>query len=184
MVYAAIGGLAVQNFKPSPLNDLKDTQERCRTASGQADSPAMVLANNRFHEIFGEMSANAYLRPGLGRLLIDHARMGHTFFRPRNEDMKHKLAKAVAHHDDFIYAPAGHDEDAVVRRVFEHWELSRTSMELFVAAPELKADAMVGRAFVRDNDTAPARHYHRRRGYQISKYPPKGNYRGALHHAQ
>ena len=45
----------------------------------------MVLENNRFHEIMGEMSGNVYLQPSLGRLLIDHARIGHTFFRPRNE---------------------------------------------------------------------------------------------------
>ncbi|TIT70850.1 MAG: GntR family transcriptional regulator, partial [Mesorhizobium sp.] len=87
MVYAAIGRLAVQNFKPSQLVDLKDTQERFRAASKSGDALSMVVENNRFHEIIGEMSGNAYLQPSLGRLLIDHARIGHTFFRPRNDDM-------------------------------------------------------------------------------------------------
>ena len=80
MVYAAIGRLAVQNFKPMQLLELKDTQERFRAATDAQDALAMVLENNRFHEIMGEMSGNAYLQPSLGRLLIDHARIGHTFF--------------------------------------------------------------------------------------------------------
>lgn len=144
MIYAAIGRLAVQNFKPRQLVDLKDTQERFRAASQSADPLAMVLANNRFHEIMGEMSGNVYLQPSLGRLLIDHARIGHTFFRPRNENMNTRLRLSVEHHDGFIAAIAAHDEDAVVDLVFEHWELSRENMEMFIAPEGLKADALVG----------------------------------------
>ncbi|MGO8565414.1 FCD domain-containing protein, partial [Rhizobium ruizarguesonis] len=80
-------------------------------------------------EIFGEMSGNVYLQPSLGRLLIDHARIGHTFFRPRNEDMKRRIQVAVDHHDGFVDALGAHDENAVVDLVFEHWELSRENME-------------------------------------------------------
>ncbi|RWO89886.1 GntR family transcriptional regulator [Mesorhizobium sp.] len=144
MIYAAIGRLAVQNFKPSQLSDLKDTQERFRKASVSSDALSMVLENNRFHEIIGEMSGNAYLQPSLGRLLIDHARIGHTFFRPRNGDMRKRLQKAVEHHDGFISAIGAHEEDAVVDLVFEHWELSRENMEMFIAPQGLKADALVG----------------------------------------
>lgn len=143
MIYAAIGRLAVQNFKPKQLVELKNTQELFRVASETADPVSMVVKNNRFHEIMGEMSGNVYLQPSLGRLLIDHARIGHTFFRPRNEDMKTRLRVAVEHHDSFIAAIAAHDEDAVVNLVFEHWELSRQNMEIFVAPDGLKADALV-----------------------------------------
>lgn len=145
MIYAAVGRLAVQNFKPGQLADLKDTQKRFRAASTARDALSMVLENNRFHEIMGEMSSNVYLRPSLGRLLIDHARIGHTFFRPRNEDMETRLKSAVEHHDAFIAAIAAHDEDAVVNLVFEHWELSRENMEMFIAPAGLKADALVDR---------------------------------------
>ncbi|MER8713241.1 GntR family transcriptional regulator [Mesorhizobium sp. M1295] len=144
MIYAAIGRLAVQNYKPSQLSDLKDTQERFRKASTSSDALSMVLENNRFHEIIGEMSGNAYLQPSLGRLLIDHARIGHTFFRPRNADMRKRLQIAVEHHDGFITAIDAHQEDAVVDLVFEHWELSRENMEMFIAPQGLKADALVG----------------------------------------
>jgi len=143
MIYAAIGRLAVQNFKPKQLSQLKDTQERFRGAAGARDTYAMVLENNRFHEIMGEMSGNVYLQPSLGRLLIDHARIGHTFFRPLNEDMENRLRVAVEHHDAFIAAIANHDEDSVVDLVFDHWELSRENMEMFIVPRELKADALV-----------------------------------------
>lgn len=143
MIYAAIGRLAVQNFKPKQLSELKDTQERFRAASEINDPLAMVLENNRFHEIIGEMSGNVYLKPSLGRILIDHARIGHTFFRPRNDDMRHRLQLAVEQHDGFIAAIAAHDEDAVVDLVFDHWELSRENMEMFIAPEGMKADALV-----------------------------------------
>ncbi len=140
MIYAAVGRLAVQNFSLKQLDDLKDTQKRFRAASVSDDSLAMVLENNRFHEIIGEMSRNAYLQPSLGRLLIDHARIGHTFFRPANDEMRQRLQVAVEHHDAFIAAISGRDEAAVVSLVFEHWALSRESMEMFVVPQELKAD--------------------------------------------
>jgi DNA-binding GntR family transcriptional regulator len=143
MVYAAVGRLAVQNFKPKQLVELKDTQERFRAATDTREALEMVLENNRFHEIMGEMSGNAYLQPSLGRLLIDHARIGHTFFRPRDAEMERRLGLAVEHHDGFIAAIAGHDEETVVDLVFDHWELSRENMELFIAPQGLKADALV-----------------------------------------
>ena len=101
------------------------------------------MENNRFHEIIGEMSGNVYLRASLSRLLIDHARIGHTFFRPKNEEMNARLETACRHHDAFIEAIRSHDEHAVVDLVFEHWELSRENMEMFVAPKGLKADALV-----------------------------------------
>ena len=143
MIYAAIGRLAVQNFKPRQLSELKDTQERFRAASEVKDPLSMVLENNRFHEIMGEMSGNVYLQPSLNRLLIDHARIGHTFFRPRTDDMKKRLKLAVKHHDGFIASIAARNEEAVVDLVFQHWELSRENIEMFIAPEGLKPDALV-----------------------------------------
>jgi DNA-binding GntR family transcriptional regulator len=143
MVYAAIGRLAVQNFTARQLQDLKDTQERFREASVTGNPLAMVLENNRFHEIMGEMADNTYLEPSLGRLLIDHARIGHTFFRPHDDDMQQRLQLSVEHHDQFIEAIAHRDENRVVDLVFEHWELSRANMQMFIAPQALKADALV-----------------------------------------
>lgn len=143
MIYAAIGRLAVQNFKSAQLQDLAATQERFRKASTGRDPLGMVIENNRFHEIIGHMSGNVYLQSSLGRLLIDHARIGHTFFRPKSDDMDRRLTLASQHHDGFIAAIGAHDEDAVVDLVFEHWELSRENMEIYIAPHGLKADALV-----------------------------------------
>nr|WP_299503810.1 GntR family transcriptional regulator [uncultured Rhizobium sp.] len=146
MVYSAIGRLAVQNFKPRQILDLRETQERFRAASIANDPLAMVMENNRFHEIIGEMSANTYLLPSLKRLLIDHARVGYTFFRPRDVDTRQRLELAVEHHDAFIEAIESHREDAVVDLVFAHWELSRENMGMFITAKGMKADILSDRA--------------------------------------
>lgn len=141
LVYAAIGRLAVQNFRPAQLDELKVSQNRFRAATMARDALGMVIENNRFHEIIGEMSGNSYLQPSLRRLLIDHARIGHTFFRPRNSEMERLLALSIEHHDRFIDAIAAQEEETVVDLVFDHWELSRENMELFIAPQGLKADA-------------------------------------------
>lgn len=143
MMYAAIGRLAVQNFKPRQLTDLKDTQSRFRTATTANDALGMVVENNRFHAIMGEMAGNPYLMPSLERLLIDHSRIGNTFFRPHNEDMEERLERSAEHHDLFIEAIERRDEAGVVDLVFEHWELSRQNMEIFIAPQGIKADALV-----------------------------------------
>lgn len=140
MIYAAVARLAVHNFKPRQLSDLKSTQSRFRKASETSDPHAMVLENNRFHEVIGEMSANEYLRPSLGRLLIDHARIGHTFYRPTDDEMRQRLARSTEQHDDFIDVIAARDEDAAVDLVFKHWELCRADMELYVTPREIEAD--------------------------------------------
>ncbi|MNV33144.1 hypothetical protein D3C71_1245040 [compost metagenome] len=57
--------------------------------------------------------------------------------------MRERLKLAVEHHDGFIAAIEKHDEDAVVDLVFEHWELSRENMEMFIAPQGMKADALV-----------------------------------------
>lgn len=140
MIYAAVGRLAVHNFRPAQLEDLKQTQQRFRQATQARDALAMVLENNRFHEIMGEMAGNQYLEPSLGRLLIDHGRIGHTFYRPRDPDMEQRLDLSADHHDAFIEAIERRDEEAVVNLVFEHWELSRANMEMFIAPRGLGSD--------------------------------------------
>ncbi|WP_312453918.1 GntR family transcriptional regulator [Pseudescherichia sp.] len=143
MIYAATGRLAVQNYKPAQLKALKETQKRFRKAMQTHDAEALALENNRFHELMGEMAGNPYLQPSLGRLLIDHCRIGHTFFRPQDEDMEQRLQLAADHHDAFITAIEARDEQAVVDLVFEHWELCRVNMEIFIAPQGLKTDHLI-----------------------------------------
>jgi len=140
MIYAAVGRLAVQNFTEVQLNDLKETQRRFRKAADEKNPVGMVVENNRFHEVMAEMAGNPYLMASMNRLLIDHARIAHTVFRPRNSDMQWRVEQSADHHDHFILAIAEHNEERVVDLVFEHWELSREKMQDFVVPQGLKAD--------------------------------------------
>lgn len=142
MIYAAVGRLAVQNFSEAQLDDLKETQRRFRIAAVEKNPMEMVVKNNRFHEIMAEMAGNPYLMASMNRLLIDHARIAHTVFRPRDADMQWRLEQSADHHDAFIEAIANHNEERVVDLVFEHWELSREKMQLFVVPQGLKADTL------------------------------------------
>lgn len=140
MMYAAIGRLAVHNYKQRQLSELKETQYRYRGAIVAQDATAMVVENSRFHAIIGEMAGNQYLQPSLERLQIDHARIGHTFFRPRDEGMEKDLELSASHHDLFIDALERHDEEAFVGLVFEHWEPSRKNMQIYIAPQGIKPD--------------------------------------------
>jgi len=142
IIYEAVGRLAVQNFKPSQLAELKECQKRFRSALKARDSEALNLENNRFHAIIGEMANSLFLKPSFEKLQIDHARIGHTFFDPTDDRMEANLRKACTHHDLFIEAIAERDDATMIKLVFEHWELSRKNMELYVAPKELKNEAV------------------------------------------
>lgn len=142
LIYEAVGRLAAQNFRPGQLAQLENCQERFRAAVAADDAEAMVVENNAFHAIIGAMAHSAFLQPSLNKLLIDHARIGHTFFRPRNGGMRANLAIACDHHDRFIAAIEERDEASVVRLVHEHWELSRRDMEMFIVPEGLNSEAM------------------------------------------
>ncbi|WP_297323255.1 GntR family transcriptional regulator [uncultured Bartonella sp.] len=140
MIYAAIGRLAVTNYKQKQLLELIKVQEDFRQANDQHNAIAMTISNNRFHEIIGEMSGNVYLQASLGRLLIDHSRIGSIFYRQNSHDMQNRMDQAVAQHDEFISAIKGGDQEQFVGLVSQHWALSRERMEMFVMPQGLDAD--------------------------------------------
>jgi DNA-binding GntR family transcriptional regulator len=143
IIYEAVGRLAVQNFRPAQLSQLKECQAQFRSAVKARNTEMMSLENRRFHEIIGEMANSAFLKPSLGKVLIEHARIGHTFYRPINARMEGNLSTACKHHDQFIEAIAERDEATMVRLVSEHMDLSRQNMDMFVA-PNLKSEALGG----------------------------------------
>lgn len=132
MIYAAIARLAAANATPNQVEQLKQAQIAFRTALRSGATPDRALANNRFHALMGEMADNPYLTPSLNRLLIDHARIGMTFYRPQNADMVENLAEASRHHDEFIEAIARRDEERAASLAVEHWNLSRHQIEIYV----------------------------------------------------
>ena len=132
MIYAAILRLAAVNARPDQIAQLKDAQKRFREALRKGAPAARALANTRFHEITGEMAGNVYLLPSFHRLLIDHARIGMTFYQPQNNLMAGNLTSAADQHDAIIAAIEARDADAAGHLADAHWQLSRGQIEMFV----------------------------------------------------
>lgn len=139
MIYAAVLRLAAENATPAQILALKAAQTRFRAALRSGSAVERTLANTRFHEITGAMAHNVYLVPSFNRLLIDHARIGMTFYRPTNDAMVGNLSTASAHHDAIIAAIEARDAEAAERLAEEHWKLSRGQIEMFVMPAPLDA---------------------------------------------
>jgi DNA-binding GntR family transcriptional regulator len=132
MLYAAIGRLAAQNARSDQIEAMKATQSKFKQASADADAGEMVYWNDQFHSLMGDMADNPYLAPSYNRLLIDHARISQTFYRPRNTDMTDRVNTAVGHHDQMIDAIEQADSQRMAGLIIEHWELSHELMDYFV----------------------------------------------------
>jgi DNA-binding GntR family transcriptional regulator len=132
MIYAAIGRLAARNADAAQAAALAETQARFREAVEAGAADEMVVWNDRFHRRMGEIADNRYLTPSYHRLLIDHARIGETFWRGRDAEMRARIETAAAQHDRFVDLVAAGDEEAVVALTLEHWALSRDHFEMFV----------------------------------------------------
>lgn len=139
MIYAAILRLAARNARPAQIEALKAAQAQFREVLRTGVAAERALANNRFHEITGEMAGNIYLLPSFQRLLIDHARIGMSFYRPRTNQMVQNLDTARHHHDLIIAAIEAGDEYRAAELAEEHWALSRDQIELFVMPAALDA---------------------------------------------
>jgi DNA-binding GntR family transcriptional regulator len=132
MVYSAVTRLAARNATEAQIDELKQVQRNFRQSLLDGVVEDRIYANDRFHALTGEMADNVYLTPSLRRLLIDHARIAATFYRPRNEDMKQNLRKAADQHDEMIACIEAGDEDGAAAVATAHWELSRGMIALFV----------------------------------------------------
>ena len=139
MVYGAILRLAARNARPGQVADLKEAQVQFRAALKSGNPADRALANTRFHEVTGEMAGNIYLLPSFHRLLIDHARIGMTFYQPRSNEMADNLDAASRQHDEIIAAIEAGDEERAAELADEHWALSRDQIELYVMPTALTA---------------------------------------------
>ena len=132
MIYAAVTRLAAEHAMPSQIMRLKDTQTLFRKAIREGNTAGRALLNQRFHDIIGEMADNEYLAPSLRRLLIDHTRIGMSFYDPRNPSMAAQREIAADQHDRIIALIETGDADGAGQLAIDHWELSRAEIESFV----------------------------------------------------
>jgi len=140
MIYAAVARLAAENAQPRQIGELRQIQAEFRAAMAAGRAEDMIYWNDRFHFQMGVMADNPYLLPSLQRLLVDHARIGQTFWRPRYEEMSRRIALAADQHDRFIELIEAGDAEATVALTLEHWALSRDHLEMYVRPTPLPID--------------------------------------------
>lgn len=134
MIYIATAKLAADNARAADVAALRSIQDGFRAAIEAGDVNARIFANDAFHHEIGKIARNAYLLPSLRRLLIDHARIGRTYYRDDVSD-RAELGTAVAQHDQIIDAIERRDPDEAGRIVQAHLDLSRRNMAAY-AIPE------------------------------------------------
>ncbi|WP_298294331.1 GntR family transcriptional regulator [uncultured Litoreibacter sp.] len=138
MVYANIARLAAENRTGAQLDDLKEVQQRFV----RADASDAAMLNHRFHEIIGEMARNPYLMASLTRMLVDHARLSQTFYRPASPAESMLVVKAREQHDAMISALEAREGALMIDLTLQHWDLSKDRMERFVRPDPLPLDVI------------------------------------------
>ena len=129
LVYSSIARLAATHRTDAQVDALRAVQAEFAAADTPTDA---AFANHRFHAQIGEMAANPYLAAALGRLLIDHTRLGLTFYGPSSEAERNLVTRARAQHEEMVEAIAARDAERVVAVTLDHWDLSRDRIERFV----------------------------------------------------
>lgn len=138
MIYAAVARLAAQHASHLQIERMKQIQRSFRVAIRNGDVTQRALLNERFHAAMGEVADNEYLLPSLRRLLIDHTRIGMTFYNPRQTSLNKQQVIAADQHDQFIELIAAGDADACADLAVAHWELSRAQIENFVTPESIQ----------------------------------------------
>jgi len=137
MVYAAISRLASEMATAAQIDALKAIQTNYLGSIKAGRSAETAMYNHAFHHAIGEMAASPYLQPSLERLLIDHTRIGQTFYQSKSLDDQKTISTASAQHDALIEAIENRSAANAVDITLQHWALSRDRMEQFVSPDPL-----------------------------------------------
>lgn len=132
LIYTTVTRLAVVNATPAQVRELKRIQTKFRSSTKKAMVSEMVIYNDQFHSMLGQMADNHYLTASLQKLLIDHARLSHTYFDRINVKEPDLVIKGSEQHDQLIDAIDCGNEEEAVKVTLEHWGLSRIMADLFV----------------------------------------------------
>jgi len=142
MIYAAIARLATEQATAAQIAELKKIQHRFSQSVQRDAAGDMAINNHRFHEQLGLMSASPYLIPSLGRLLIDHTRMSHRFYRTDRQASRSRVADACDQHDQMIESISNRTPAITVDLTLQHWELSRNEIDKYVQPDPLPINAL------------------------------------------
>ncbi len=142
LIYCSIARQAAENRTTRQIAGLKDIQLGFAKAAKAVDAAKAGLLNHDFHEQIGHMAQNPYLFAGLKRMLIDHTRLSQTFYRPKSDDEKSRVIKAIEQHDAMISAIERQEPAVVTDLTLDHWNLSRDRLESFVSPDPLPLDVI------------------------------------------
>ncbi|WP_375279747.1 GntR family transcriptional regulator [Pseudooctadecabacter sp.] len=142
LIYCSIVRQAAENRTSEQLGDLRDIQARFAAAARAGDARKAGLLNHDFHEKIGDMAQNPYLFAGLKRMLVDHTRLGQTFFAPQSQADKTRVEKAIEQHDAMISALDAREAGLATDLTLQHWDLSRDQFEKYVRPDPLPLDVL------------------------------------------
>lgn len=132
MIYSAISRLAAENATSQQIDVLAQHQRQFTKAMDSQSIEGMIYHNDCFHLHIGIMANNTFLIPSLKRLLIDHARIGNTFWNDTSAEQAEKMRQASKEHDQLIAAIAVHDAETAVKITIKHWQLSRGNLNEYI----------------------------------------------------
>ena len=142
MIYAAIARLATEQATDVQITQLKQIQSRFSKSVQKDDASDMSMLNHQFHEHLGAMAETPYLTPSLGRLLVDHTRMSHRFYRTRHSSSRKRIDEACSQHDQMIQAIEDREPARTVELTIAHWELSRSEIDKYVLPDSLPMEGV------------------------------------------
>lgn len=140
LIYASIARQAAENRSAAQLDQLRDIQRALITATQERDAQRSGLLNHDFHALIGDMAQNPYLQAGLDRMLVDHTRLGQTFYNPQSDADAERVRKAIDQHEEMITAIEERAAASAVELTLEHWDLSRDQLEKYVRPDPLPLD--------------------------------------------
>lgn len=138
MIYIVSTKLAAENASKRDVELLRHIQQEFRQAAASGDVEARIFSNNEFHLEIGKIARNDYLIPSLRRCLIDHGRIGRTYFR-NDPSAQEQLNVAADQHDEIIDAIERRDPEAAGRIVHAHLDLSRRNMAAYATPSGIDA---------------------------------------------
>ncbi len=142
LIYCSIARQAAENRTMRQVAELKEVQHSFAKAARAGSAAEAGLLNHHFHEVIGDMAQNPYLLAGLKRMLVDHTRLGQTFFAPQSESDKTRVNKAIEQHDAMISAIEAQEPALATDLTLQHWELSRDQLEKYVRPDPLPLDVI------------------------------------------
>ncbi|MEM7690797.1 MAG: GntR family transcriptional regulator [Pseudomonadota bacterium] len=142
LVYCSIAQQAAENRTSRQVAQLKDIQVAFVAATRAQDTQRAGLMNHDFHELIGEMAQNPYLLASLKRMLVDHTRLGQTFFNPQSAEDEARVQKSSEQHDAMISAIEAQEPSLAVDLTLQHWDLSRGQIERYVRPDPLPLDVI------------------------------------------